>query len=108
MDPHLLDKLLKLDATERLGDGRTGVRASVQYPERIDAPRDERRERLAAEFSQVGDLLHNFGGELDLQSMSVSGQSVEAVVPLDTYDEVEQAVRSVGCTLRVVMDEKIV
>jgi hypothetical protein len=107
MDEQLLRKLTNLGATQQR-NGRQALRASVHLPERIEAPRAQRRELLATQFQKLGDLLHGFGGEVDLDSLSVSGQSVEAIVPVDVYDEVERAIRDAGCTMRVDFDRKLV
>ena len=107
MDEQLLRKLTNLGATQQR-NGRQALRASVHLPERIEATRAERREQLTTHFAKLGNLLNDFGGEVDLGSLSVSGQSVEAIVPVDVYDEVERAVRNAGCTIRVDFDRKLV
>jgi hypothetical protein len=106
MDEQLLQKLTNLGATQQR-NGRQALRASVHLPERIEASRAERRDLLTTHFAKLGNLLHDIGGEVDLDSLSVSGQSVEAIVPIDVYDDVERAVRDAGCTMRPDFDRKL-
>lgn len=88
MDLKLLKKLRELGAIEHLEAGADGVRVSLQYRSRLTEPsRDRRRDILISEFKRIAHDLITEGAKVDLNSISVSGQTVEAVLPLDKYDQ---------------------
>lgn len=49
--------------------------------------RQERKDKLHARFTNVAKQLEPKGASVDLASMSTLGQSVEAVLPVDTYED---------------------
>lgn len=90
VDMKLLKKLRQLGAIEHLDAGADGVRVSLQYRSRLaDPSRARRRDILKSEFERIAHDLITEGAKVDLDSMSVSGQTVEAVLPLDKYDHLK-------------------
>lgn len=88
MDLKLLKKLRQLGAIEHLDAGADGVRVSLQCRLKLtEQSRIRRRDVLKSEFERIADDLSKEGVKVDLDSISVSGQTVEAVLPLDKYDD---------------------
>jgi hypothetical protein len=86
MDRSLLEKLRRNQSLRTMSDGREGVAVTVQYvgdPPR--ATRGERRNWLQDLFAQLSDRLGS-GLEITPDSLSLSGQTVEAVVPVAELD----------------------
>ena len=107
MDKHLLEKLANLDAFEKLERGIRGVRVSLQTQGPLPAgTRAERRARLHEKFSQLAETLK--GARVELDTVSVSAQTVEAVLPVDQYDDLKQSLESEGIRVDPVIDQKIV
>jgi hypothetical protein len=87
MDNHKIQKLRNLGAISRLDTGEEGVRVSLQYKPRLDEPsRTARRDILHREFEKIASECLSEGTQVDLGSLSVSGQTVEAVLPVKNYD----------------------
>ena len=87
MDEHTMKKLRNLGAISRLSTGEEGVRVSLQYKPRLDEPsRSVRRDILHREFQKIASEGAPEGTRVDLESLSVSGQTVEAVLPAQHYD----------------------
>lgn len=88
MDVKMLKKLRQLGAIEHLDAGTDGVRVSLQYRSRLTDPsRARRRDILKSQFERIAHDLVSEGAKVDLDSMSISGQTVEAVLPVDKYDD---------------------
>jgi hypothetical protein len=91
MDPKLIDKLRKKQALRMLPDGREAVDITVQYTGDMPAlPRAERRSWLRDHFDAVREQVKSCHLVLDPESLSVSAQTVQAVVPVSELDRVEQ------------------
>ncbi len=89
MDEHKIQKLRNLGAISRLSTGAEGVRVSLQYKPRLGEPsRSARRDILQREFQKIASESAPEGTQVDLSSLSVSGQTVEAVLPVEHYDRV--------------------
>jgi hypothetical protein len=87
MDEHKIQKLRNLGAISRLSTGEEGVRVSLQYKRRLEDPsRAVRRDILNKEFQKIASECAAEGTDVDLGSLSVSGQTVEAVLPVQHYD----------------------
>jgi hypothetical protein len=86
-----LDKLRERGLLEPgPANGAACVRLSVQYAPRLAGKtRAERRELLGCWAKEVGRTLARHGGEVVPDSLSIAGQTVEAVVPLEEYPSVE-------------------
>jgi hypothetical protein len=86
-----LDKLRERGLLEAgNGAGAGCVRLSVQYAQRLAGKtRAERREVLGCWAEEVGRTLARHGGEVVPDSLSIAGQTVEAVVPVEEYPRVE-------------------
>ena len=69
--------------------GTKGVHVSLQYEPRLKGgSRSQRRKLLIRQFGQIAKALALEGADVDLESISVSAQTVEAVLPLDHYQEI--------------------
>jgi hypothetical protein len=87
MDAKVVEKLRRNQSLHELPDGREGLDVTLQFVGDVpDASRRERRDWLERRFSTVQ---RQFGERVGVKpgSLSVSAQTVEAVVPLDEFDE---------------------
>lgn len=109
MEKRLLDYLTKMDALEALESGAKGVRVSLQCPG-APAPgsRAERRASLEQQFATIAEGLTSKGARVDLDTISVSAQTVEAVLPVDGYDDVKHDLEQNGIRVDPVVDRQIV
>lgn len=109
MDSRLIEKLDRMGALSCLGTGKKAVRVTMQYQPALDVKsRDLRRRALYEEFERVRDNIESKGAEVDLESLSVSGQTVEALLPLDRCDEIEENLRHCNVRVDLLVDRKIV
>ena len=109
MDKHLLAKLGGLDALEKLDRGLRGVRVSLQSQGALPAgSRAERRACLEEHFAKIAETLAGAGARVDLGTISVSGQTVEAVLPVDDYDDMKRRLEDEGIRVDPVIDRQIV
>lgn len=107
MDKHLLEKLASLDALETLERGIRGVRVSLQTQGPLPAgSRAERRACLHQKFTQLAETLKE--ARVDLDTISVSAQTVEAVLPVDQYDDMKQSLEDEGIRVDPVVERQIV
>ena len=89
MDSKVLEKLYKLGAVDRLANGQDGVRVSLMCSLTLSqTSRSARRDLLRQKFESAANDILPDGAEVDLNSISVSGQTVEAVLPIDNYDDI--------------------
>jgi len=81
-----LDKKYNLARVQRAG--QTGVMVSLQYQPRMKTrSRRERRKELLEKFDQAAQAVDLDGDNIDLDSLSVSGQTIEAFLPLNQIEE---------------------
>jgi len=89
MDSDLLRRLGEAGALSSLGEGVSGVKVSLQYQPKLKvASRKERREELHDCFAHVAEQIAPTGAAVDLESISVLGQTVEAVLPVEEYEQI--------------------
>lgn len=109
MDPSTLKKMEQMGALTDLGGGRVGVPVSLQYEARLDPPsRATRRDLLRQRFERIERELAPQGATVDLGSISVSGQTVEAVLPVDAIDGIETALRVQHVRVDPLLDRQVV
>lgn len=102
-------KLEKLGAFVTLHTGAKGVRVSLQYkPGLVEHSRSARRDALHTEFERVARSIEPQGAEVDLDSISVSGQTVEACLPIDQYEELTNKLNQQQIRVDLLVDRKIV
>ncbi|NLD69777.1 MAG: hypothetical protein GX644_13315 [Limnobacter sp.] len=95
-----IEKLRRLGLVERLPDGAEAVRLTVQCRRPVAGQSRERwRDALLDWQRDIGRRLADHGGCLVQDSLSVSGQTVEAIVPVDELPAVCNAMA--GCDARV-------
>jgi hypothetical protein len=88
VDRHIVDKLRRDQSLHELPDGRQGVCVTLQFVGAVPrVARAERKDWLERQFVSVQFALQHHL-ELKPDSLSVSGQSIDAVVPVDELDEI--------------------
>ena len=109
MDKNVIRKLRDLGALSRTSTGEEGVRVSLHYKPRLDEPsRSARREILQSAFGKVASEVHSRGLECDLGSLSVSGQTVEAVLPVRDYESLVDELERKDIRVDALLDQQIV
>jgi len=102
-------KLEKLGALVTLHTGAQGVRVSLQYtPGLAEHSRSARRDTLRTEFERVAQSIASQGAEVDLDSISVSGQTVDACLPIDQYEELISKLHEQQIRVDLLVDREIV
>lgn len=102
-------KLISMDALVTTSKGLKGVRVSLQCRAAITGPsRDARRRSLRAAFENVADAIRTQGAEVNLDSISVSGQIAEAILPISSIDEITKALDEQDVRVDVLIDRQIV
>jgi|ERR1700682_5135611 len=92
MDRRSIEKLATLGAIATTSGGKEGVRVSLQDTRRFDDPsRHARRASLRETFERVNAQIQDV--DIDLESLSVSGQTVVAVLPTDRFEDIEQELK---------------
>lgn len=82
-DPHIA-RLRRDEALKTLPDGTVAVPVTLQYQGPVPAlPRAERKQWLRERFSRLYGHL-----PLDLESVSPSGQTVEALCPVELFPQI--------------------
>jgi hypothetical protein len=97
MDAHTLDLLRRQQLVRRLPDGREAVAVTLQYRGELPpVSRPERKRWLREQFSQLVGAVD--GVSIQPETLSVSGQTVNAVVPVE---HVERLRSTLPDTLRL-------
>jgi hypothetical protein len=90
MEPGDLDKLRRLGLTGKTASGQETVRVTAQHRKSLlGQSREQRRAILEGWQQEIGRMLAPHGGEIVPNSLSVAGQTVEAVVPVEKLDKIE-------------------
>jgi hypothetical protein len=108
MDAKLVDKLRRDQSLRELPDGREGIDVTLQFAGPVPAEsRQGRKDWLKRCFSGVKERLD---ARLDLkpESLSVSGQSIEATVPVDEFDDIREKLSQQGVRLAIARMVKVV
>lgn len=88
MDPAEYKALADRGLVVSDSSGNKAVRVYLQYlPDIRGRSRDARRKALRTRFDQIAEKRSQTGVELDPGSLSVSGQVIEALVPIQHFDE---------------------
>jgi hypothetical protein len=89
MDSKVLERFYKLGAIDQLANGQDGVRVSLMWNSRLSEPSlSVRRDLLLQKFESTANDILPDGAEVDLNSISVSAQTVEAILPIHNYDDI--------------------
>ena len=108
MDATLLERLYKLGAIERMANGQDGVRVSLMWDSTLSEPsRPARRDLLRQKFECVANEILPDGAEVDLNSISVSGQTVEALLPIDNYDQITDKLKQQSIRVAPLTNEQV-
>lgn len=109
MDSHALNKLRDLGLMKKTAAGAESVRVSAQWRHAPEGqPPAERRQALETWSRGIAEKLARHGGEVIPDSMSVAGLTVEAMVPVDAFDEIEAEIGADGVRLDVIMPRQLI
>ena|SRR5689334_25207730 len=94
MDSAQRERLAARGLVVRDDAGQDAVRISLEYLPAVDGPsRAHRGEALRSTFERVAATPKAAGLKLDPESLSINGQLIEGVVPLDRYEAVARDLR---------------
>jgi hypothetical protein len=108
VDPRIIDKLRRDQSLRQLPDGRQGVDVTLQHVGSVPAEsRPERKDWLSKRFSSLNT---QFDARLHLkpESLSISGQSIDATVPVDDVDDLQEKLSRQGVRLAITRMVKVV
>lgn len=89
MNQQLRAKLAKAGLIEKLDSGLEAVPVSLFFAPRIvEKSRPLRRAKLASKFEEIAQRFGSRSVKVDLDSLSLSGQTIEALISVDQFDEV--------------------
>jgi hypothetical protein len=109
MDEREAQKLSERGLVGKTPAGRPAVRVSLQYQHRFEEPsRDARRRLLSDAFEPIARWLESNDAHVDLDSLSVSGQTVEALLPIDDYDELTSKLQHHDVRVDQLVDRQVV
>lgn len=107
MEQHDLKKIRDLGLTERTSQGREGVRVTAQCRHTLEGQLEQRKQALEAWINSVAQKFARHGGEVVPDSLSVLGQTVEAIIPVDAVEDVEADVATDDIRLDLVVPRRI-
>jgi len=108
MDSKLLERLYKLGAVNQLANGQDGVKVSLMWNSTLSqTSRSARRNLLQQKFESAANDILPDGAEVDLSSISVSGQTVEAVFPIDNFDQITDKLKQQSIRVDVLTNEQV-
>ncbi len=91
MDESVKGKLEEQELLVDLPAGGVGVRVSLQFQSAVVGPsREQRRHELENCFHGLAEQFPDDICSMEMDSLSVSGQTVEAVIPYDRFEQVEK------------------
>lgn len=109
MDRQELDKLRRLGLTETTTLGAKGVRISAQHQRSLPATtRPDRRKTLQAWAEGLNARVAGYGGEVVPGSLSIAGQTVEAIVPIDSIEVIEHDLAKEDIRIDLVVPRQVV
>jgi hypothetical protein len=96
-------------AVVEMGEGRQGVHVSLQYQPRLsEGSRAERRDVLKQRFEEVRRRLPANDITINMESLSVSAQMVEAVLDFNQYDSLVERLKESHIRVDPLIDREIV
>lgn len=105
--PEEIEKLRRLGLTELTSAGLEAVRVTAQNRRRIGGKsRESLRTMLQAWETELDHKLMRHGGEVVVGSLSIAGQTVEAVVPIVELDSVSEEMIEADVRLDLVLPRK--
>lgn len=109
MDARAAQKLADRGYAEPTAAGAQAVRVSLQYRQPLEErSRAARRQQLQTAFERIAELLRTEGADVDLESISTSGQTVEALLPLDSFDELSERLSEEDIRVDPLIDRQVV
>ena len=108
MDSKVLERLYKLGAIDRLANGQDGVRVSLMWNSKLSEPSlSARRDLLLRKFESTANEILLDGAEVNLNSISVSAQTVEAVLPISNFDQITDKLKQQGIRVDPLTKEQV-
>jgi len=109
MDELARRKLIDRGLAATTPEGLPAVRVSLQYRPRLtDRSRTKRRQLLTDAFGRVASWLEPLGAAVDLSSLSVSSQTVEALLPFERYDDLSDQLERQQIRIDQLYDRQVV
>ena len=109
MDPIRLDKLRKRGLLEKGPDGQESVRVSLQqFASAQGLTRSELKERLRACAAALQEQLAGMGGCVIPDTLSVAGQTFEALIPADKIQFAAEELARKGLRVDLVEPRQII
>ena len=109
MDPREIERLRANGAIVSLPSGDAGVRVSIQVDEAMGKlPRPLRTRALEQRFGDISVRIQPLGGEVHLDTLAVSGQVCEGVLPLPSYERIVADLGELHVRVQPLPDRKIV
>ena len=101
-------RLYEHGALERLASGRDAVRVTLQcMSPTLRGSRGQRRSQLTTVFRAVEEQFGGRGVSVDLETVSPSGQIVEALVPVDEYENLVDELSASGLRVDVNVERQV-
>ena len=109
MNQEFFDRISKNGAIVPMESGEEGVHVTFHYQPRLNTrSRKRRRETLTDKFTMLNEEIREMGVEMKFDTISVSAQSIEAFIPVRTYQSIEENIQAKDVDLTVVENWKIV
>jgi len=109
MDPKVLERLRELGAIDRLSNGQYGVRVTLMWTASLSEPSlCARRDLLLQKFEGTANDILPDGAEVYLNSISISAQTVEAILPIDNYDYITDRLKQQSIRVDPLIRERLV
>ncbi len=109
MDSVKIQKFRRAQALQRLSDGRDGVEVTIQFQGEVPGvARPDRRLWIEGKIASVVDRVAKHNALIKPDSVSVSGQTVEAVIPVSELETVQKALSEENCRVDITTRRQVV
>jgi hypothetical protein len=104
-----IEKLRRLDLTESTSSGAEAVRLTAQYRQPLAGQsREQRRAVLQTWQDELAQTLARHGGEIVPGSLSLAGQTVEAIVPVEKVSSAEAELAAENVRIDLVTPRQVI
>ena len=109
MEEHVIQELRKKQSLHPLPQGNEGVMVTLQFKGDVPAKgRPERKQWLVDHFNCVEKSLIDLPVKIDTQSVSVSGQTIEAVCDVNHLADLRAVVEPTGHRVDIMRTVQVV
>jgi hypothetical protein len=109
MDNHIIEKMRRLGLTEQNASGAETLRLSAQLKAPLfNRDRQQRQDLLDKWQNQLQQKLEKHGGEVIPNSLSLTGQTVDIRVPVESLEAAEQEMSSEDTRLDPILPRQVV